>query len=171
MPRRKATIVGDDEQPGLLEPQDADDASRRRLPPILRRAWYTLNQVFRRRIAHLDITPDQFTILRWLHECDAKGIKQSVLTKLMASDPNTITSLLVRMEAAKLIERRPHETDRRANRVRLKPAGRRTYAKGREIAIALQHEVLQSLPQRRRQRFLADLETVALACNDLAEKS
>ena len=50
-----------------------DDPGNRRLPPLLRRAWYSLNQAFRRRIAHLDITPNQFTILRWLLEGDPEA--------------------------------------------------------------------------------------------------
>src|SRR5882724_13150188 len=90
-----------------------DSPERRRLPPLLRRAWYGLNQAFRRRIAHLDITPDQFTVMRTLLENE--GIRQRELTELMSSDPNTVASLLERMERAELIERQVHEADRRAN--------------------------------------------------------
>src|SRR6186997_526137 len=99
--------------------------SPRRLPPLLRRAWYSLNQTFRHRIAHLGLTPDQYSILRWLHEGDARGLTQQTLTDLMASDPNTITSILSRMEKAGLISRKRHESDRRARRVRVEPEGRR----------------------------------------------
>ena len=66
-----------------------DAPERRRLPPLLRRAWYGLNQAFRRRIAHLEITPDQFTVLRTLLEGDALGLTQRELTQHMTSDPNT----------------------------------------------------------------------------------
>src|SRR5215210_9158691 len=97
----------------------------RRLPPLLRRAWYSLNQTFRHRIAHLGITPDQYSILRWLHEGDARGLTQQTITDLMASDPNTITSILSRMEKTRLISRHEHETDKRARRVRLEFTGRR----------------------------------------------
>ncbi|MES2573088.1 MAG: hypothetical protein V4710_23900, partial [Verrucomicrobiota bacterium] len=47
---------------------------RKRLPPLLRRAWYGLNQAFRQRVAHLGITPDQYSILRWLSEGDPRGL-------------------------------------------------------------------------------------------------
>jgi DNA-binding MarR family transcriptional regulator len=169
MPPRKA-MTDADLHAAVNEPSH-DEAGRRRLPPILRRLWYSLNQAFRRRVHHLGITPDQFTILRWLHECDAKGITQRSLADLMASDPNTITSLLVRMEKAKLIERRPHETDRRANRVRATPAGRKAFAKAREVAVDLQRQVLDVLPKRRREKFLEELEAVADAARDAAEGS
>ncbi|MBM3847282.1 MAG: hypothetical protein FJ405_13495, partial [Verrucomicrobia bacterium] len=80
----------DDSIPGTDFPADAPE--RRRLPPLLRKAWYGLNQAFRRRIAHLGITPDQFTVMRILRE--AEGLTQRQLTELMSSDPNTVASLL-----------------------------------------------------------------------------
>src|SRR3954469_17156490 len=91
-----------------------DSPERRRLPLLLRRSWYGLNQAFRRRIAHLEITPDQFTVMRTLIENN--GITQRELTRLMSSDPNTITSILDRMEKAGLVQRQSHEKDRRARR-------------------------------------------------------
>jgi DNA-binding MarR family transcriptional regulator len=143
----------------------------RRLPVLLRRAWYGLNQAFRQRIAHLGITPDQFSILRWLSEGDPAGLTQRNITDLMASDPNTITSTLTRMEKSGLLERQPHELDRRAHRVRLNPAGRRIFVKAREIALELQEQTLGILPPSRRARFFDDLETIANACAKAAERS
>src|ERR1700729_1258673 len=107
---------------GRTTPQSlsVDDPGRRRLPALLRRCWFNLNQTFRRRIAHTGITPDQFTVMRTLLEGDPKGMTQRELTDLMSSDPNTIASLLERMETAGLLERKAHERDRRANRISLK---------------------------------------------------
>src|SRR5437016_11783637 len=116
-----------------------DSPERRRLPLLLRRAWYGLNQAFRRRIAHLGITPDQFTVMRTLLEHE--GITQRELTKLMSSDPNTVASLLARMEQAGLLQRQAHESDRRARRRRLRAADRRKYEAARKIAVAMQAEV------------------------------
>jgi DNA-binding MarR family transcriptional regulator len=145
-----------------------DAPERRRLPPLLRRAWYGLNQAFRRRIAHLDLTPDQFTVMRTLLENDPKGLTQRALTQLMSSDPNTVASLLERMESAGLLQRKPHETDRRAHRIRLQPAGKRKYLQAREIAIALQGEILSVLPEDKREEFLHDLGLVADQCRAAA---
>src|SRR6266850_1691666 len=104
-----------------------DSPERRRLPPSLRRAWYGLNQAFRRRISHLDITPDQFTVLRTLLECDPAGLTQRDLARMIKSEPNTVGSLLERMESAGLVMRKPHEKDRRAHRIQLAASGRRKY--------------------------------------------
>jgi DNA-binding MarR family transcriptional regulator len=155
-----------------LNPQlvPVDSPGRRRLPPLLRRAWYGLNQAFRRRIAHTGVTPDQFTVMRTLLEGDVRGISQRELTNAMSSDPNTVASLLERMETAGWVERKPHEKDRRAYRIRLLPTGKRKYVEVREIAVALQTEVLSVLPEAGREGFLEQLTAVAEACRQTAEK-
>jgi DNA-binding MarR family transcriptional regulator len=158
------------DDPESVPPPVESIATGKRLPPLLRRAWYGLNQTFRQRIAPLGITPDQFSILRWLSEGDPQGLTQRAITDLMASDPNTITSTLARMEKSGLIERRPHELDRRAHRVQLLPPGRRCLQKARKIAVALQEHVLAALPENRRTSFLADLETVADSCAAAADR-
>jgi len=158
----------DTEEQRLSLPVPIDSPERRRLPLLLRRAWYSLNQAFRRRIAHLGLTPDQFTVMRTLLENE--GITQRELTKLMSSDPNTVASLLARMERAGLLQRQAHEKDRRALRLRLKPAGRRKYEAARVIAVAMQSEVLSALPEERREMFLQNLDLVAEACSQVARK-
>ena len=140
------------------------------MPVLLRRAWYGLNQSFRQRISHLGLTPDQFSILRWLNEGDPQGLTQRTLTNLMASDPNTITSTLARMEKNKLIERAPHEQDKRANRVKILPTGRRIFEKARKAAGELQATILSALPEDRRVKFLAELEVIADSCAAALEK-
>jgi len=145
--------------------------AQKRLPVLLRRAWYGLNQAFRQRLATLGITPDQFSILRWISEGDPQGLTQRAITDLMASDPNTITSTLARMEKARLIERRPHESDKRAHRVRLRPQGRRVFETARELAIQLQKQVLSALPEADRDRFLDAMELIADACAAATERT
>jgi DNA-binding MarR family transcriptional regulator len=159
--------------PGKPKPAEhpLEAAPTKRLPVLLRRAWYGLNQAFRQRVAHLGITPDQFSILRWLSEGEPAGLTQRTITDLMASDPNTITSTLTRMERIGLVERLPHERDRRAHRVRLQPAGRAVFEQARKVAVELQAQVLGAIPESGRQRFLETLESVATGCAAAAEKS
>ncbi|GMV82874.1 MAG: hypothetical protein AMXMBFR7_40580 [Planctomycetota bacterium] len=148
-----------------------DSPMRRRLPPLLRHAWYGLNQAFRRRIAPLGITPDQFTILRVLLEARSEGVTQRELAQRMGSDPNTISALVQRMETAELLERLPHENDRRAHRLRLTEAGRKTYKKARPIALDLQAEILAGLKPEELESFLTALQTISKACQDAADRS
>src|SRR5262245_61183334 len=125
MPAPRRTVPND-------RPVDSPD--RRRLPVLMRRAWYGLNQAFRRRIAHTGVTPDQFTALRTLLEGDPDGITQRELAAAMSSDPNTVASLVERMEKAGLLQRRTHEGDRRANRLRVTSTGQKKYAVLRQLA-------------------------------------
>ena len=148
-----------------------DSPDRRRLPILLRRAWYGLNKSFRRRIAHLGLTPDQFTALRTILEGEAPGLAQSELTQRMFSDPNTVASLLDRMETAGLLDRQAHERDRRAYRIRLKPAGRRKYEEARKIAVGLQEELLAALPESKREEFLEHLALVGDASQSATDET
>ncbi len=148
----------------------AEAFAPRRFPILLRRAWYSLNQVFRRRVSRLEITPDQYTVLRWLYEHSGEGLTQRGLADLMASDPNTITSILTRMEAAGLIERRAHERDRRAKRIRLPSKGRKIFEEARLAALELQDQVLGVLTAQERDQFLEYLERVANASRKVLEE-
>ncbi len=142
---------------------------RRRLPILLRHAWFSLNQAFRRRIAHTGVTPDQFTTLRTLAETGAPRPTQSELTRLLASDPNTIASLLERMAAAGWIARTRHEEDRRAYRISLLPEGRKKYLEVRQIAVELQTELLAAWPERQREQFLENLQSLGDRCREAEE--
>ena len=146
-----------------------DAPERKRLPLLLRRSWYGLNQAFRRSISHAGATPDQFTVLRTLSEGDAAGMTQSEITRSMSSDPNTVASLLERMGNNGWGERKPHETDKRANRILLLPAGTGKLTELRDIAANLQTNLLGSLPEENRETFLEELAKVADACNAAAE--
>jgi DNA-binding MarR family transcriptional regulator len=146
-----------------------DSPSPHRLAPLLRRSWYHLNQAFRRRIAAARLTPDQFTVLRWLVE-QAEGITQRALADLMASDANTITSLLTRMQDAGLIERQADAHDRRCNILRATRKGRAIHARLQPEASALQDRVLSAIPSDERARFLAQLGSIAAACLDASQE-
>ena len=75
------------------------------------------------------------------------------------------------MEAAGWVDRRPHEKDRRAYRIRLKPAGKQLYQELRQLAVELQASVLTVLPEAKREDFLTHLAAVADACREAAEQS
>ncbi len=141
-----------------------DDPARRRLPPLLRRCWYGLNQAFRKRLAHLGLTPNQFTVLRWLEEVDGQGIRQTMICDRMASDPNTIAALVERMVGDGLVKRKVDPDDRRARLISITAKGRRQYHKARPLAVELQEEVLQVIPAGDREKLLAQLELLADAC-------
>ena len=144
------------------EPTNDPSPSRPRLAPLLRRAWYGLNQTFRRRIAESGITPDQFTILRWLNE-HPDGLTQRALADLMASDPNTVTAILTRMQKSGLIERRAHADDARCNLIALKNKGRTLHADLQPLANELQQQLLTVIPATKQAEFLKHLGALCAA--------
>ncbi len=146
-----------------------DSPGRRRLPLLLRRAWYGLNQAFRHLTIQAGITPDQFTVLRTLHEYDPLELTQRDLAERMSSDPNTIASLLRRMEQQGLIERHANAEDRRAHSLALTEAGQRKYSQVRRRAVGLQKTILSALPESGRESFLAQLELIGNACRQAAQ--
>jgi DNA-binding MarR family transcriptional regulator len=137
-------------------------SAERRLPVLLRRAWFGLNQAFRRRIADAGLTPGQFTALRTLSE--RGDITQRELTAIMSSDANTIASLVTRMEKLGWVRRETHERDRRANQLHLTPAGKKKLVQIRPVAAELQERILGSLGKTGRAEFLRNLSLVADAC-------
>jgi len=141
----------------------------RRLPILLRRAWFGLNQAFRRRLADAGLTPGQYTALRTLIE--RGDLSQRELTDIMSSDANTIASLLTRMESLGWILRETHERDRRANRLHVTSKGRKKLDSARPIASQLQAEILGCLPVEAQDAFLASLESIANACQSALAES
>ncbi len=146
-----------------------DQLLPRTLPVVLRHSWYALNQAFRRRIAHLGLTPDQFTVLRNLAE--VPGLTQQELCSRMASDPNTVAALTARMESEGWIERVACKRDRRANRLRLLAPGKRKFSAARGIALALQEEVSGFLDPAELESFLGTLSRLARSCQAALRQS
>jgi DNA-binding MarR family transcriptional regulator len=139
------------------------------MPILLRHAWYGLNQAFRRRIAPIGVTPDQFTVLRTLLEHEKSGLTQSELTREIASDPNTIASLVLRMERAGWVHRARHERDRRAYHLKTTTVGRAKYKQARKIAVTLQEELLADWSETKREEFLTNLAQIANRCRATAK--
>ena len=158
------------ENEDIREPElPVDSPKLRRLPPLLRQAWYGLNLAFRRKISHLGVTPDQFTVMRWLVENAEQGMTQRQIAQAMSSDPNTVASLLERMERSGWISRKRDPEDRRANRIRLKSKGFECYEAIRSEAIELQTQIMEALDNDEKETFLHCLDRIADACREAAD--
>ncbi|WP_242893065.1 MarR family winged helix-turn-helix transcriptional regulator [Actinomadura litoris] len=75
----------------------------------------------RRAADDLGLTPTQVVALRELSE----PITARELADRMSCEASNATFVLDRLEEQRLVERRPHPTDRRAKRIVLTPAGER----------------------------------------------
>ena len=146
-----------------------DHPSRRRLPPLLRECWMRLNYTLMRRLADLNLSPDQYVALRWLTEAIEKGkrgLSQKNLCELMTSDPNTIAAMMRRMEKASLIQRAKDPEDGRRLVVSPTPQGIGLYTKASVRAKALENEALHGLNREEKAMFLEDLNSLARSCRE-----
>lgn len=99
-----------------------DSVFRNTLGMRLRGAYLTFH---RRANAHFErsgVTADQFVVLTVLAE--EEGLTQRDVMERVFSDPNTVGEMLRRLEARKLVQRKPHPRDRRARCVFLTAKGR-----------------------------------------------
>ena len=161
---KKSTFLSKGAEGSVPNELPIDDPSRRRLPPLLRKAWLTLNTVFLRRVSDIGLTPDQYIALRWLTEKGESGLTQRELSDWMTSDPNTIASLLSRMEKAGWVRRSTSKEDRRTKNVLSTEAGRKIFETARERALVLESNALEVFSEKEQASFLDSLEKVAEAC-------
>ncbi|MDO5643715.1 MAG: MarR family transcriptional regulator [Paracoccus sp. (in: a-proteobacteria)] len=102
--------------------------------------------------AGFDLTPIQFAALNaiWAHP----GIDQASLAGMIAYDRATIGSVLDRLEAKGMVDRRISESDRRARQLTLTDLGARTLRCTGPIVRRLQADMLAGLSEQEREDFL-----------------
>lgn len=88
----------------------------------LRAAYLTMHRRANAEVARLGLTADQFVILTALAEAD--GVTQKELARRTASDANTMSEMLGRLERRGLVARKRDVSDGRARRVSLTESGR-----------------------------------------------
>jgi len=102
---------------------------------FLSRAAWAMNNLVNRMLKEdglPDISVSYFAVLNALWESD--GISITDLGEKVQLEKSTMTSLIDRMESARLLRRDDHPTDRRAYRIMLTPRGKTLEAKINEVA-------------------------------------
>jgi DNA-binding MarR family transcriptional regulator len=92
---------------------------------------------------------------------------QIELAKLADLDKTTMLNTMDYLEREGYAERTPSAADRRARIITVTPAGAELVAAGHEIADRVHREVLEALPEDRREAFTAAL--TSLVTGPLAE--
>jgi DNA-binding MarR family transcriptional regulator len=88
----------------------------------LRKAYLAFHRQVNAWMLDHGITADQYVVLRVVAR--EPGLTQIEIVERTASDPNTVTAILRRLERRRLIRRKTHARDGRARCVILTPAGR-----------------------------------------------
>ena len=135
-------------------------------PPALRACWIKLNSTFGKRLQPTGITPDQYSVLRWIHELDQKAMYQKDLAKLLFTDPNNIASLLYRMEKNGLIKRNSVHSDKRKKLVVATKLGKEKWLLCRQIALDVEKALTSTLSTEERTFISSTLKQISNYLND-----
>ena len=106
-----------------------------------------------------DITPRQFGVLVALYQLGPQT--PSVLAERISCDRNTLSEMLKRMTARKLISKRDNAEDRRSIQVQITAKGEEALLAIVPAAAKLQNIMLAPLPKEDRAHFLKCLLAIA----------
>jgi DNA-binding MarR family transcriptional regulator len=94
-------------------------------------------------LAPAGLTGDEFALYSVLTA--AEHITPSELARWMAAPPTTVSSYLKRLEARGHLTREPNPDDRRSQRIRITPAGRRTHEAASLLFRPVRTQVIDAL--------------------------
>jgi len=105
-----------------------------------------------------NLTPNQMHAIEIIgHE---KSLRMKELAERLGVTTGTLTVTVDRLEQKGLIERQPHETDRRSYRVVLTPSGKKHFKKHHEFHVKLTEEISSVLTPEELECFNAAIGKV-----------
>jgi DNA-binding MarR family transcriptional regulator len=111
------------------------------------------------RLAVLQLAPAHAGILRILAE--TPGMSQCTLARALGTLPSRMVAYVDELERKGLLERRPHESDRRNNALHLTKAGQAAYRSASRLAQEHQQSLLAGLSRQQRTQLAELLSLVA----------
>ena len=133
----------------------------------LRAAYLTMHRRANAEFAHLGLTADQFVILTALAEAD--GVTQKELARRTASDANTMSEMLGRLERRGLVARKRDASDGRARRVSLTDSGREIRQAAWDGIAAFGDRLAGLVPSAERADLVGHLERIAQGMTTLGD--
>ena len=128
---------------------------------LLSRATWAMNNSVNRMLREnglADISVAYFAVLQALWEMD--GLSISDLGEKVQLEKSTMTSLIDRMEAAGLVRRDDHPTDRRAYRICITARGRELEEKLDQVVTEAYNRLTLGVPERDLQAAIEVLKAI-----------
>lgn len=133
---------------------------------LLHRAGQCAGEIFVGEIGATDLTPRQYAVLVTVSQ--KEGLSQTDLVARTGIDRSTLADIVRRMLKKGLLQRRRTKEDARAYAVRLTEAGWQTLRNCEPAVRRVEDRILESLPIRNREQFLADLTAIIEALDPKA---
>jgi DNA-binding MarR family transcriptional regulator len=128
------------------------ESPERNLGFLLHDTARLLRKRFEQKAKGLGLTRAQWQVLATLARNE--GLHQGALADILEIEPITLVRILDRLQAAGLIERRLHPTDRRLRLLHLTDAAHPILDQIREIAAATREEAFAGIPSAERERLV-----------------
>ncbi|MGX9962466.1 MarR family winged helix-turn-helix transcriptional regulator [Roseomonas sp. F4] len=125
----------------------------------LRLAQQTAFEAFHRLMSPLGLTPGRMGVLLLLEV--NPDIRQTVLAEALRIKPSNLTVLLAALEAEGLVRRAEEAGNRRANLLRLTPAGRALLMRAKAAEAEVERQLTDSLTPPERAALISALARVA----------
>jgi DNA-binding MarR family transcriptional regulator len=138
--------------------QIAGDRAPSTLAFLLSQVGIHAARQFSERIAEVGLHPPLFRVLNLVDA--AEGQSQQAIGEAIEVPPSRMVALVDELEQLGLIERRPKPEDRRVRALYLTPKGRKTLARGREIARAHEQDLTQGMAAADRKRLTELLQKI-----------
>src|SRR2546421_4140906 len=132
---------------------------------LLSQLGFQASKRFAERLAPLELNPRSFALLN--HVRSAEGQSQRALAELLRVPPSRMVALLDELEERGLVERRPHQADRRVRALYATSAGERLLEKARKVVADSEAELSSDLDAAERRQLIDLLGRVAVS-QDLA---
>jgi MarR family transcriptional regulator for hemolysin len=143
-------------------------AQRRKATSGLLQAASLWRRLAERALLAEGISAARADVLIWIGRLGG-GLRQVQLAEAIGHTSNALVRLLDELSASDLIERRPDESDRRANRIWLTPQGEELAARAEDVLNVLRDEVLGDMGSEDLAAAIRLYETIAEAANGQAE--
>jgi DNA-binding MarR family transcriptional regulator len=131
------------------------DSPERTLGFLLHDVARLLRKRFEQNARDLGLTRAQWQVLA--HLARNEGTHQSGLADILELEPISLARILDRLQAAGLVERRPHPKDRRVWPLHLRPKAHPVLARMRAIGAATRAEALAGVPEAEREQLIGIL--------------
>lgn len=126
---------------------------------LLSQLGYETARRFGELMREVDLEPRQFALMNVIREL--AGQSQNAIGERLRIPRSSMVSVIDGLEARRLVERRPHPTDRRSYALYLTDEGGQVLARGRELAWGFETVVCGGLGPEEREELIARLSQVA----------